>query len=52
MMVQEDHGLPQKIQVLVSKDLGKDELVVGLEDLKDLNILLKEFPKILPEWRK
>ena len=45
------HDLPHKIKVLVSKDLGKDELVVGLEDLKDLNILHKEFPKTLPEWR-
>ena len=51
-MVQEDHGLPHKIQVLVSKDLGKDELVVGQEDLKDLNILHTDFPKTLPEWRR
>ena len=51
IMVQEKHGLPHRIKVLVSKDLGKDELVVGLEDLKDLNILHKEFPKTLPEWR-
>ena len=31
VIVQEDDGLPLKIKVLVSKDLGKDELVVGLE---------------------
>ena len=52
VIVQEDHGLPLKIQVLVSKDLVKDELVVGLEDLKDLNILHKNFPKTLPEFRR
>ena len=39
-------------KVLVSKDLGPDELVVGLEDLKDINILHKEFPKTLPEWKR
>ena len=38
--------------MLVSKDLGPDELVVGLEDLKNINILHKEFPKTLPEWRR
>ena len=25
---------------------------MGLEDLKDLNILHKDFPKTLPEWRR
>ena len=49
IMVQEEHGLPHKIKVLVSKDLGKNELVVGVEDLKDIGILHREFPKILPE---
>ena len=49
--MQEDYGLPHKIKVLVYKDLGKDELVVGLEDLKDLKILHQDFPKTLPEWR-
>ena len=48
IMVQEDDGLPLKIQVLVSKGLGKEELVVGLEDLKELNILHKDFPRTLP----
>ena len=52
IMVQEEHGLPHKIKVLVSKDLGQDELVVGLEDLKDINILHNEFQKTLPEWRR
>ena len=52
IMVQEEHGFPHKIKVLVSKDLGKNELVVGLEDLKDIGILHKEFPKTLPERRR
>ena len=52
IIVQEEHGLPHKIKVLVSKDLGQDELVVGLGDLKDINILHKEFPRTLPEWRR
>ena len=51
-MVQAKLGLPHKIRVLISKDLGQDELVVGLEDLKDLGILHREFPKTLPEKRK
>ena len=34
IMVQEEHGLPHKIKVLVLIDLGQDELVVGLENLK------------------
>ena len=50
--MKEEHGLPYKIKVLVSKDLGQDELVVGLGDLKDINILHKEFPSKLPEWRR
>ena len=52
VIVQEDDGLSLKIKVLVSKDLGEDELVVGLEDLKDLNILHKDFPRTLPEFRR
>ena len=44
IIVQEDYGMPHKTKVLVSKDLGKDELVVGLEDLKALGILHKDFP--------
>ena len=48
-MVQAMLGLPHKIRVLISKGLGQDELVVGLEDLKDLGILHREFPKTLPE---
>ena len=52
IIVQEEHGLPHKIKVLVSKDLGQDELVVCLEDLKDIVILHKEFPKTLPERRR
>ena len=49
ILVQEEHGLSHKIKVLVSKDLGQDELVASLEDLKDIGILHKEFPKTLPE---
>ena len=52
IMVQEQQGLPYKIKVLISKDLGKDELVVGLEDLKDIGILHHKFPMILPEKRR
>ena len=49
IMVQEEHGLPHKIKVLVSKDLGQD---VGLEDMKDIGILHKKFPKTQPGRRK
>ena len=41
VIVQEEYGMPHKIKVLVSRDLSADELVVGLEDLKDINILHK-----------
>ena len=37
---------------MASKDLGQDDLVVGLEDLKDIGVLQKEFPKTLPEKRR
>ena len=47
IVVQEELGLPHTIKVLVPKDLGKEELVVGLGDLKDISILHKEFPKTL-----
>ena len=52
VMVQDEHGLPYKINVLLTKDLGPDKLVVGLEDLKDIKILQNDFPKTLPEWRR
>ena len=52
IMVQEERGIPHKIKLLVSKDLGQDELVVGLEDLKDIGILHREFPKTMPERRR
>ena len=35
IMVKEEHGIPHKVNVLVSKCLGKNELVVGVEDLKE-----------------
>ena len=50
--VQEELGFPHKINVLISKDLGREELVIGLEDLKDLGILHPEFPKTLPSRRR
>ena len=50
--VQEEYGYPYNIQVLVSKDLGKEEMVVGLEDLKALGILYKDFPKTMPDRRR
>ena len=37
---------------MVLKDLGQNEVVVGLEDLKDIGILDREFPKTLPERRR
>ena len=39
VIVQEDMGYPLKIHVLVSTGLGEGELMVGLEDLKELHIL-------------
>ena len=52
IMVQEEHGTPHKVKVLVSKELGKNELVLGVEDLKDIGILHREFSKTLPERRR
>ena len=51
-MVQEEYGISHKIKVLISRDLGQDKLVVGLEDLKDLGILNPKFPRKLPDKRK
>ena len=52
IMLQEEHRIQHKIKVLVSKDMGQDEFVVGLVDLKDIGILHREFPKTLPERRR
>ena len=52
IMVQEEHRIQHKIKVLVSKDLGQDDFVIGLEDLTDIGILHGEFPKTLPERRR
>ena len=41
VVVQEESGFPHKIKVLISRDIGKDKLVVGLESLNDLGILHK-----------
>ena len=49
IMVQEEYKIPHKIKVLISIDLGQDELVLGLEDLKDLGILHPEFPRTMPD---
>ena len=51
-MVQEEYKIPHKIKVLISIDLGQDELVLGLEDLKDLGILHPEFPRTMPDKRR
>ena len=50
--MQEELGFPHKIKVLISKDLGKQDIVIGLEDLKNLGILHQDFPKTLPEKRR
>ena len=44
--MQEEHGFPHEIKVLVSRSLGQEELVMRLADLK---ILHKDFPKTLPD---
>ena len=51
-MIEEEFGMPHKISVLISRDLGHDELVVGLEDFKVLGILHHEFPRTRPEKRR
>ena len=50
--VRELEGIPSCFQVLVSKDIGKDEMVVGIDDLKTLHILHQDFPKTIPEYRR
>ena len=50
--VEEEYGHPYNIQVLVSKNLGKEEMVVKLKDLKALGILHKDFPRTMPHIRK
>ena len=47
--LQEEYGYPHNIQVL---NLGKDKLVVGLEDLKALGIFHQDFPKTMPNRRR
>ena len=44
-MTHEEHRVPHKIKVIVSKNLGKKEVVIGLEDLMAMHILHKDFPK-------
>ena len=50
--VRETEGISSCFQVLVSKDIGNDELVGGIDELKTLHILHKDFPKIIPEYRR
>ena len=38
VVVRESQGVPAEIRILVSKALGKEEMVIGLEDLKTLHI--------------
>ena len=45
LVVRENQGFLNVIKVLVSKSLGQDQLVVGLEDLKTLHILHNDFPR-------
>ena len=50
--VMELGGIPSYFQVLVSKDIGKDDMVVGIDELKTLHILRADFPRTLPEFRR
>ena len=52
IMVQEEYGPLHMIKVRVSKDLGQEKLVVGLEDRKDLGILHPEFRRTMPDKRR
>ena len=50
--VRETEGISSCFQVLVSKDIGNDELVGGIDELKTLHILHQDFPKTIPEYRR
>ena len=50
--VREMAGIPSCFQVLVSKDIGKDDMVIGIDELKTLHILHQDFPRTLPEFRR
>ena len=50
--VRELSGIPSYFQVLVSRDLGEDDMVVGIDELKTLHILHADFPRTLPEYRR
>ena len=50
MTVEEEYGHPYNIKGLASKDLGKQ--VEGLEDLKALGNLPKDFPRTMPDSRQ
>ena len=49
IMMEEEYELQHKINLLVSKDLGQEELIVSRKDLNDITILHNEFLKTMPE---
>ena len=50
--VRELAGIPSYFQVLVSKDIWRDEMLVAIDELKTLHILHADFPSTLPEFRR
>ena len=52
VVVRELAGIPSYFQVLVSKDVGRDKMVVGIDELKTLHILHADFPRTLPKFRR
>ena len=44
IMMPKEHGLQHKIKVLVSKDFGREQFVVGREYLNDIGILSEKPP--------
>ena len=45
LKVRQQQGIRTEIRIIISKSLGKEEMVVGLADLKSLNLLHKDFPR-------
>ena len=50
--VRELAGISGYFQVLVSKDIGREELLVGINELKTLHILHADFSMTLPKFRR
>ena len=48
--VREMTVIPSCFQVLISRDIGKNDMVIGIDELKTLHILHQDFPKTLPEF--